>query len=59
MPVPPSRSDQPIVIVEHEPREPAQETSRGERAMLIAVAVILFVAFVVTVIYPHTPFASE
>jgi hypothetical protein len=59
MPVPPSRSDQPITVIAHEEREPATETSGSERAMLVWVAVMLFVLFVCAVIYPHTPFAAD
>ncbi len=59
MPVPPDRSNQPIVVIDREPREQAEQTSGGERAMLTIVALVLFVLFVAAIIYPHTPFAAE
>lgn len=48
-----------VAIHGAEPREQAERVSSGERAMLIAVAIMLFFLFLAAVVIPHLPMTAE
>jgi hypothetical protein len=61
--VPPPQAGPPLpkarAITGAEPPMPPGKTSRSERAMLIAVAIMLTILFVAAVIAPHLPMVAE
>jgi hypothetical protein len=61
--IPPTRSEPYVppdqIIRDEEPGEPIEKTSTSERTILIAVAIMLFLCFLVGAILPHTPFAGD
>jgi hypothetical protein len=64
VPVIPTTRSEPYVppdqiVRDEEPGEPIEKTSSSERMILIAVAIMLFLAFLVGLVLPHTPFAGD
>jgi hypothetical protein len=61
--IPPTRSEPYVapdqIVRDEEPGEPMAKTSSSERMILIAVVIMLFLAFLVGAILPHTPFAGD
>ncbi len=61
--VPPPQAGPPLpkarAVAGAEPREQAERMSRGERAMLILVGIMLVVLFFAAVIFPHLPVVAE
>lgn len=61
--VPPGQSGPPLpearAVRGGESKEPLEKTSRAERAMLVAVAVMLLLLVAAAIILPHTPIAAE
>lgn len=57
--VPPDQAGPPIPTDDVVRGEPAERTSGSERAMLIAVAIMLVLLVLAAVVLPHSPVAAE
>lgn len=58
--IPPSSAGPPLPEARPiEPTEPVENAGKGERAILIVVAVMLFILFAAALILPHTPLAAD
>ena len=61
--VPPDQAGPPLpearAVRGAEPREQAERISTGERAMLIAVAIMMVILFLAAVVLPHLPMTAE
>jgi hypothetical protein len=57
--VPPNQAGPPLPEARDEQRERGERTSKSERAMLIAVAIMLVILFLAALVLPHSPIAAE
>jgi hypothetical protein len=57
--VPPDQAGPPIPTDDIERGEPGERASGGERAILIAVGIVLLLLFACLIVLPHSPVAAE
>ncbi len=57
--VPPDQAGPPIPTDDVERGEPAERASGSERAILVAVGIMLFLLLLAAIVLPHSPVAAE